>query len=62
MSNNQNLTERSGSDNLLFGVLFCGLLLGATGVILTTPGIAIAGLALIGIGLSYFGLKQMLNH
>ena len=35
-------------------------LFGIAGVVLTTPGVAVTGLVLIGFGLSYFGLRQML--
>lgn len=60
MENNRDSSERSAIDNLSFGIVILGLLCGIAGVILTTPGVAISGVVLIGFGLSYFGLKQML--
>lgn len=60
MDNNQEVNDRSGVDNFSFGVVVLGLLTGAIGVVLTSTGIAITGGVLLTLGLSYFGLKQML--
>lgn len=60
MDDHQDVSERSSIDNLAFGFVFLGLLLGAAGVVLTTPGVAVVGLALLALGLIYFALKQVL--
>ncbi len=60
MDSNQDIFERSGADNLTFGIAFFGLLLGAAGMVLIMPGVAIAGLTLLALGLCYFSLKQVL--
>jgi multisubunit Na+/H+ antiporter MnhB subunit len=60
MENNQESSDRSAIDNVSFGIVIFGLLLGIAGVILVTPGVAVTGLVVIGFGLSYFGLRQML--
>lgn len=60
MQNDQESSDRSAIDNLCFGVVIFGLLLGIAGVLLVTPGVAVSGAVVIGFGLSYFGLRQML--
>lgn len=52
-------TDRGPLDYALFGAVFWGFILGLAGVIMTTPELAIFGLALIGIGLAYFLVKTL---
>lgn len=51
--------ERTPWDFLLFGVVFGGLLLGAAGIVLATPWVAMAGCVSVLLSLICFFLKQV---
>jgi hypothetical protein len=52
-------TERSGVDNLHFGLVFVGFILSAAGVALVCPAVLIVGVLLTAVGLGYFLLLNV---
>ena len=50
-------TDRKAADFILFGMGFCGFLLGATGVVIASTGAAVLGLVLLLFSIASFQLR-----
>ena len=47
-------TDRRSTDYVHFALIFLGLLSGAAGIVMTSPGIAFVGALLVSAGVFYF--------
>ena len=58
MNGNSEYQERSASELALFAITFVGFVLGATGMLSASGGVAITGVILMAVGIGCFCLRQ----